>query len=448
MIRLRPFEKMSYKEIRDKYLELLVEKEAVEFDKADIIRNGPSKPGRKTEESYKILEKFPKLREYLYHDNKKIKKENLRKILIGPDEAPRSLGGEGEFTTMRSVFDKIISEIDGDASDISPDAVDACKKIFKYKRLNVVGKGVSKSPTFQETLDSSDTSEPLAYWLQSQLSVKVCPYCNRMYTTTLYGKKRVRPDFDHFYPQSRYPYLAVSLFNLIPSCNVCNRAKSDYAEIKKYFEKKGKSKKVIHRREQKSIIYPYDESYNESYNELKRHISFRVKPNETYQEVLMGQSDDFTVELRPTEYPGKLEFEKSTLTKTELDERFGYVKSKLGDDEKEERAFWDRAKDSIDLLRLESLYNEHKSEIRKILRIHYEYNQDAIQLIMQTLDTPTAAHMDLLFDRDLQYFASLRPEEWGNSPLNKLKSDIIDQLDKLKNIGTRPIWIGSNENDK
>lgn len=238
--------------------------------------------------------------------------------------------------------------------------------------------------------------------------------------------------------------MAVSLFNLIPSCNVCNKAKSDYAEIKQDFIKKDKSGKIKHTRKRKSIIYPYDESYNE----LQKHISFRVIPNETHHEALMGQSDDFTVELRPTEYPGKLEFEKSTLTKTELDERFGYVKSNLGDEEKEERAFWDRAKDSIDLLLLESLYNEHKLEIRKILRIHYEYNQDAIQLIMQTLNAPTVAHIDLLFDRDLQYFASLQPEEWENSPLNKLKSDIIDQLDKLKNIGTRPIRIGSNENDK
>lgn len=445
MIRLRPFEKMSYKEIRDKYLKLLVQKEAVEFDKADFIGNGPSEPSVKAKGAYDILEDFPELREYLYNDNKKIKKENLRQILVGPDEAPRSLGGEGEFTTMRSVFDKIISEIDGDDSDISPAAVDACKKIFKYKRLNVVGKGGLKPSASQEVLESSNSPEPLAYWLQSQLNVKVCPYCNRMYTTTLYGKKRIRPDFDHFYPQSRYPYLAVSLFNLIPSCNVCNRAKSDYAEIKKYFEKRGKSKKVIHKREQKSIIYPYDESYNE----LQKHISFRVIPNETYQEVLMGQSDDFTVELRPTKYSEKLEFENSALTKTELDERFR-CKKKIAVDEKikEELAFWDRAKHSIDLLRLESLYNEHKSEIMKILRIHYEYNQDAIQLIMQTLKASTVAHMDLLFDRDLQYFASLQPEEWENSPLNKLKSDIIDQLDKLKNIGTRPIRIGSNENDK
>lgn len=445
MIRLKPFEKMSYKEIRDKYLKQLVIKEAVEFDKEDILGNGPSEPNGKTKEAYKTLKNFPKLREYLYDDKKEIIRDHLRQILIGPDEAPRSFGGNGEFITMRSVFDKIISDIDGYDSDISPAAVEACKKIFKYKRLNVVGKGVLESPTLQESLDSSDTSKPLAYWLQRQLNVKVCPYCNRMYTTTLYGKKRIRPDFDHFYPQSRYPYLAVSLFNLIPSCNVCNKAKSDYAEIKEDFEKKNKNGQNMHKRQRKSIIYPYDESYNE----LQKHISFRVIPNETYQEVLMGQSDDFTVELRPTEYSKKLEFENSALAKTELDERFR-CKKKIEFDEKvkEELAFWDRAKHTIDLLRLESLYNEHKSEIMKILRIYYEYNQDTIQLIMQTLNDSTVAHMDFLFDRDLQYFASLQPEEWGNSPLNKLKSDIIDQLDKLKNIGTRPISIGSNENEK
>lgn len=416
MIRLRPFEKMSYNEIREKYLEQLVEHNAVEFDEADILNDNSRRKEKKSENSYEALKPFPGLRDYLYIDKDKMIREHLRQILIGPDEAPRSLGGEGEFATMRSVFEKIILGIEGRKLNIiTPTAISACKKIFKYEQLNVVSKELNP-----------------AYWLQSQLCVKVCPYCNRMYTTTLYGKKRVRPDFDHFYPQSRYPYFAVSLFNLIPSCNVCNKAKSDYAEIKSDYVKikdgfeKKKGKKILYRRQRKSIIYPYDESYNE----LQKHISFRVIPDKKYQEVLMGQSDEFTVELRPTKYSEKLEFKNSVLTKTELNERFNYTtKTKMA---VEELAFWNRAKHSIDLLRLESLYNEHKSEIMKILRIHYEYNQDAKQLIMQTLNSSIAVHADLLPDSDLQYFAHLKQEEWGNSPLNKLKSDILEQLEEIE----------------
>ncbi len=424
MIRLRPFEKMSYIDIRREYLKQLVKYNVVEFDETDILYDDIEKSKEesegKSEKSYEELAVFPALRNYLYNDNKQIIKDNLRQILVGPNEAPRSLGGKDKHATMRSVFDKIILEIEGDSSNISKTVVGVCKEIFKYDHLNIVRKGFSKQ------------QEPLAYWLQSQLGVKVCPYCNRMYTTTSYGKKRTRPEFDHFYPQSRYPYLAVSLFNLIPSCNICNKLKFDYAEIKEDIIKKSKDT-IFTYRQKKSIIYPYDESYNE----LQMHISFRVIADD--KEVFMGQSDNFAIELRPTEHSEKLVFENLALTKMELDERFRCkINSNIADDEitaaEEECEFWKRAKQTIELLRLESFYNEHKLEIMKILRIHYEYNLVARQFIMWPLNNHTAtARSDLTSIRDLQYFAFLQPEEWGNSPLNKLKSDILDQLDEIEN---------------
>lgn len=68
----------------------------------------------------------------------------------------------------------------------------------------------------------------LANWL----NVKTCPYCNMQYT--LYAKayedqekmdKVAKFQFDHFYPQSKYPMLSMSLYNLIPSCASCNNGK-------------------------------------------------------------------------------------------------------------------------------------------------------------------------------------------------------------------------------
>lgn len=64
-------------------------------------------------------------------------------------------------------------------------------------------------------------------WLAQQLNVSVCPYCNRQYTFTIDGQKKIRPQFDHFYPKSRYPYLALSFYNLIPCCPICNHVKGD-----------------------------------------------------------------------------------------------------------------------------------------------------------------------------------------------------------------------------
>jgi len=63
-----------------------------------------------------------------------------------------------------------------------------------------------------------------AYELVNMLGVDVCIYCNRCYTYTVVKKRDyiVRPEFDHFFPISDYPFLALSFYNLIPSCHTCN----------------------------------------------------------------------------------------------------------------------------------------------------------------------------------------------------------------------------------
>lgn len=68
-----------------------------------------------------------------------------------------------------------------------------------------------------------------SYWLAEQVGRNTCTYCNRTYTLTIIrdggtnNKNRIsRPTFDHWYSQSEYPLMSMSLFNLIPSCNICN----------------------------------------------------------------------------------------------------------------------------------------------------------------------------------------------------------------------------------
>ena len=64
-----------------------------------------------------------------------------------------------------------------------------------------------------------------AYDLASKLQVNVCPYCNLNATYTVIvkdGTKITRPEFDHFYDKDSNPILALSFYNLIPSCHTCN----------------------------------------------------------------------------------------------------------------------------------------------------------------------------------------------------------------------------------
>lgn len=55
-----------------------------------------------------------------------------------------------------------------------------------------------------------------------RLQLDTCVYCNRSYTFHLDEKGEPKPEIDHFYPKGIYPFLAVSYFNLVPSCQTCN----------------------------------------------------------------------------------------------------------------------------------------------------------------------------------------------------------------------------------
>ena len=61
------------------------------------------------------------------------------------------------------------------------------------------------------------------------LGIKTCVYCNTQLAITTENKKGTlsgKYDLDHFLPQSRYPFLCTSFFNLQPSCPHCNKSKS------------------------------------------------------------------------------------------------------------------------------------------------------------------------------------------------------------------------------
>jgi len=66
------------------------------------------------------------------------------------------------------------------------------------------------------------------YTFVDKHKLKTCPYCNRNYIFIVdENTGRLRPEIDHFFPKSKYPYLAMSFYNLIPSCQICNHTKKD-----------------------------------------------------------------------------------------------------------------------------------------------------------------------------------------------------------------------------
>lgn len=94
-------------------------------------------------------------------------------------------------------------------------------------------------------IDYSIISGDLRHELLNSIGIRTCPYCNRNYVTR-YGKKgsKSTADLDHFYQKEWYPLFALSLFNFIPSCPICNSRM-----------------KNIHPAE--DTLYPYEEGFDD-----------------------------------------------------------------------------------------------------------------------------------------------------------------------------------------
>lgn len=84
---------------------------------------------------------------------------------------------------------------------------------------------------YKNILSSKRKGVTLRHRLLSKLNVKTCPYCGRQYITN-YNESYSTADLDHFYSQSKYPYLALNIYNFIPACAVCNRNFKNDKEVK------------------------------------------------------------------------------------------------------------------------------------------------------------------------------------------------------------------------
>jgi len=109
-----------------------------------------------------------------------------------------------------------------------------------------------------------------------KIGVSSCLYCNRNYifNFTKNNQENATAQLDHFFDKGTYPYLAVCLYNLIPSCSTCNQRKS--------------SKKV-------DILHPYYESFDKK-------AKFELKINDsTFYHALKGFKVEITTEDKQAE---------------------------------------------------------------------------------------------------------------------------------------------------
>ena len=199
------------------------------------------------------------------------------------------------------------------------------------------------------------------------MGVTVCPYCNRQYIFTVASRK-VRPQLDHFFPKREYPYLALSLYNMIPSCGLCNMTKSSLDTAVN------------------PVLYPYDEEMGHT-----AEFEIIVKKDGDFVKVLQGLSNEFVINLNAA---------KAKNASVIINQ--------------------------MQRLHLDELYNNHVEYVMDIIKSKYINSPDRINELRNRFPVLFHSYDEV---KNLLYMTDIRKESWGKRPLSKLTYDIDKQLE-------------------
>lgn len=240
----------------------------------------------------------------------------------------------------------------------------AFKELIKdvKKQLTVLNLGIAQIINY----DMIKEFKNLRHRLLTHMGVEVCPYCNRQYINNYVYKNEPKStaDVDHFYPKSLFMLFSLSLFNFVPSCQLCNsRFKSD----------KGVE-----------ILLPYEKGFTED-------VRFKMIGGSS--DSILGNDTDFEL----------------TLDVTGSTTHFRKVKN------------------SIQLFRHAEIYQSHKNTVRELLFKKQAYNkahQADLQNLLKDMGLEQMSKREMnLF----QFGYTLDPQDFGQRPLSKLAYDIYMQ---------------------
>ncbi|WP_051775087.1 hypothetical protein [Paenibacillus tyrfis] len=232
------------------------------------------------------------------------------------------------------------------------------------------------------------TSYPPAKWgayqLVSKLNVNVCPYCNRQYTFMVISddpanKGKTRARLDHFYDKATYPYLATSLYNLIPCCSICN---SDL---------KGTDDFTID-----THLHPYVDEFGQYFKfGIDMADKSKLKPGDTSQiDYLFGKGEEFEIVIR------------DTCTDPVLKQK---------------------VKNNLQVFKIKELYNHHKDHVLDLIKKKVVYSESQVDELYDR-------YRGLLFSSRedvIQMITSnyVGHENQDKKVLAKITQDIVEELE-------------------
>lgn len=234
-----------------------------------------------------------------------------------------------------------------------------------------------------------------AYNYCKKLNLTVCPYCNREYIQTIYPEyikiqgnvkkvKGSRPDLDHFFPESIYPFLSCSIFNLIPACKFCNQVKNDNSD--------------------QDMIYPFEEEFGEH-----GQIHLDLKDNEKIEDI------DTNANIQIKFYVGK---ETASCSDSTFVGRRKLNKDAL-------------INNSISTFLLDKLYPEHQDELKDFIIKLKSIRGTQVNTYKEFSDFISKIQGKSLTRQEKRYLLGF-PIGAKEYPLRKMKEDIFEQVEGIE----------------
>ncbi|WP_339173117.1 hypothetical protein NSQ55_10665 [Paenibacillus sp. FSL H7-0943] len=207
-----------------------------------------------------------------------------------------------------------------------------------------------------------------AYKYVEELNITICPYCNSQFVFYYNTEKgKTRPVLDHYFDKATYPFLAISIHNLIPCCKICN---SDFKGTKTMYYNK--------------FLNPFEECFGE---EVFFEKKLYQQDNLDYHAAIIGESFKYDLKINTT---------------------------------KASRALKEKVNNNNDLFHIEDIYNSyHKRYVNDLIIKTTIYNDLYLSNLSETFNK--------LFNNQVELRQHLIPNEKEANVvlLSKLTNDIV-----------------------
>jgi hypothetical protein len=287
---------------------------------------------------------------------------------------------ESEINFLDHAF--LLKVISGNPSDILSLSNNFNDKLSTYKAQKVLTQ-VKRLLSFLFDYDDFSKKNSIytpswgAYELTNKLDVRACLYCNRNYViTVISNNKIIRPELDHFFPKSKHPILALSFYNLIPSCHTCNsnlKGKVDF-DLDDYF-------------------HPYISNFD------KEGVKFTYKP--LNPKAFFGDSRNIVIKLN----------------------RLNILR------------LHDQIEGNIKIFKLDEIYNEHVDIVAGLQLLYLKTNKKKIKDIFENVLVDSRGKKHSMSEKEIYELAirnHFSSEDFAKKPMSKFEKDIAEEIGLIK----------------